>query len=97
MPAESAAAAIARLDGKMSTSLAEVKGQLNVIAERLAAGDKEGAQALASVQYRVAQLEKQAGEAETSKRNLRNLAIAALIFSPITGVMTFFLTRALGG
>lgn len=97
MAAETAAAAIAKLDGKMSTALAEVKGQLDVIAERLQSGDKEGAQAVAAVEYRIVQLEAQAKERETQGRNLRNLAIAALIFSPITGVMTFFLTRALGG
>lgn len=94
---ESAAAAIARLDGKMSTHLAEVKGQLDVIAERLAAGDKEAAQALGAVQYRVQQLETHANKSEDQRRNLRNLAIAAFLFSPITGVMTFFLTKALGG
>lgn len=97
MPAESTAAAIARLDGKMSTALAEVKGQLDVIGERLAAGDREGAQALLALQYRVAELEGQAKNQEEARRSLRNLAIAALVFSPLTGVMTFFLTRALGG
>lgn len=104
MPAESAAAAIAKLDGKVSTALAEVKGQLNLIAERLSAGDKESAQALAALQFRVNQLEAQAKEAEEreeqaakDRRAQRNWLISALILSPAASVMTYFLTKALGG
>ena len=95
MPPETAAVAIAKLDGKMSTALAEVKGSLDALAERLASGDRESAQAVAALQYRVQQLEKQAEQQEVSRRNLRNMAIAALVFSPITGVITFFLTQSL--
>lgn len=104
MPAESAAALIERLDGKLSTALAEVNGKLDLIGERMAAGDREAGQALLALQYRVNQLETQAKASEEQaeqdareRRAQRNWLIGALILSPAASVMTFFLTRALGG